>query len=204
MSAYKTNHPLILASSSSIREQMMRQAGLAFTVMRPKFDEESAKDDIANKSMPQQAQFLAQKKAECVSEIHPSWLVVGADQICELDGEMLQKPGDEENAFNQLKKMQGKTHSLHSAVCLVQDGKVLWSDVLTANMTMRSLSDEEIYRYIQLDKPLSSCGCYMFEQHGKHLFKDIQGSDDVIQGLPMVALLNALYELDLIVKANAA
>ncbi len=203
MSAYKTISPLVLASSSSVRERMLRDLGIAFTVIQPTFDEEGAKASIESLSPSERASFLAKGKADSVSRIHASWLVIGADQVCECDGQILDKPMTEEKAFDQLKFLSGKTHHQHSAIALYQNNECLWDIVETASLTMRNLTDDEIYAYIQLDKPLTSCGTYHFEEHGKHLFSHIEGRDDVVMGLPVLPMLNELHTRSLFRQAAA-
>lgn len=194
MSKIPLSHTLVLASGSVVRDQMMRKLDIPFTVIRPRADEEALKTEVARLSPLELSQTLARAKAASVNEIHPGWLVLGCDQVCEMDGHIFSKPGTAEAAMEQLKALSGKTHQQHSAIALYHEGACIWETVETARLTMRNLTDEEISAYVELDNPLQSCGGYMFEKHGKHLFQRVEGADDVIQGLPTVALLNALYE----------
>lgn len=192
-------HPLVLASTSSIREQMLRKAGLHFSVITPRCDEEALKKEAAALPVAEAGLLLARQKARSVSDIHAGWVVIGGDQMCELEGEVLSKPGTPEKAVAQLKRLSGKTHFQHSAGCLVQAGEVIFETVVTAKLTMRALTDAEIEAYVALDNPVHSCGAYTYESHGKHLFEKIEGNDDVIQGLPFQELLTALYRKNLLI-----
>ncbi len=194
MPNFHLSTPLVLASASEIRETMIRDLGIPVTVINPKFDEEAAKQTIGDLPPQKQALALAKGKAESVNNIHRDWLVIGADQMTELDGEILSKPGNTDNAILQLSRLGGKTHHQHSACVLMHRGKVIWETVETATLTMRDLSPEDIKAYIHLDNPIHCSGAYKYEEHGKHLFCDIKGRDDVIQGLPMLKLLNGLYD----------
>jgi septum formation protein len=187
---------LILASASSIRSAMLSSVGLVHEIMPPEgFDEDALKASLEGTPPAQKAVLLAKGKAAYVSALRPEALVLAADQICAMGDVIFSKPKTPERAAEQLTQLRGKTHHQYSAVTLYQDGKCLWEHVETASLTMRNLTDSEIHAYIALDNPLASCGAYMFEKMGKHLFERVQGTDDVIQGMPLVALLNALYAL---------
>ncbi|MFO1242021.1 MAG: Maf family protein [Rickettsiales bacterium] len=198
MPQIKLNSPLVLASTSTIREQMLRQAGLHFSVITPRCDEDMLKAEAKGLSIPEACLMLARAKAMSVSDIHAGWVVIGGDQMCELEGAILSKPGSPEKAAEQLKRLQNKTHYQHSAGVLVQAGKVIFETVVTAKLIMRSLTQQEIEVYVALDNPIHSCGAYKYESLGKHLFEAIEGNDAVIQGLPFQPLLNALYQHKLI------
>lgn len=198
MPLIRSHFPLVLASTSSIREQMLKKASVHFSVITPRCDEEKLKQEVSGLSIPERCITLARAKAMSVSEIHAGWVVIGADQMCELDGEILSKPGTKENAVLQLEKLRGKTHVQHSAGVLVQGNKVIFETVISAKLTMRPLTDTEMESYIALDHPVSSCGAYKYESYGKHLFSKVEGNDDVIQGLPLQQMLSALYEKNIL------
>lgn len=198
MSNITSPNPLVLASTSNVREHMLRKAGLHFSVITPRCDEEQLKQESKGLSIPKAGLMLACAKAISVSDIHAGWVVIGGDQMCELEGEVLSKPGTKENAIAQLKRLRGKTHYQHSAGVLVQASKVIFEIVVTATLTMRDLTDGEIEAYVDMDSPTSACGAYKYESYGKHLFEKIEGSDSVIQGLPFQELISALHRLKLI------
>ena len=184
----------ILASASPIRSAMLRSIGIEHDVVpADSFNEDALKIELENTPPAQKALALANGKAAFVSDLHRGALVLAADQICALGDEILSKPKTVERAHEQLTRLSGNTHHQYSAACLYLNGQCVWEHVGTATLTMRTLTDAEIHAYVALDAPLSSCGAYMFERHGKHLFAHVEGTDDIIQGLPLIALLNALY-----------
>lgn len=191
-----TSASLILASGSAARRKLLEEAGLAFTVISSPFDEDAAKAEEAFRSMPlpQRALMLARGKAKAVSRLHPDALVIGGDQICELEGEALSKPGTHDKAAHQLMQLQGRTHFQHSAVCLYQDGLCLWEHVATAELTMRPLNEVEINAYLHRDTPYGSAGSYRFEAGGAALFSPVKGNRETIMGLPLTPLLDALEQ----------
>ncbi len=185
---------IILASASTIRSAMLSSAGVQHEVLPPDgFDEEALKASLTDTPPRQKAVMLAKGKAAYISELRPDTLVLAADQICAMGNMIFSKPKTPEHAFEQLLQLRGKTHHQYSAACFYHRGVCIWEHVETASLTMRTLTDAEITAYIALDNPLNSCGAYMFERHGKHLFSHVEGTDDVIQGLPLTALLEALY-----------
>lgn len=193
MSALWLAHPLILASGSSIRRQMLASVGLPFEACTSPFDEEAAKPSLANRSLDQVAAILAEGKAQAVSIDRPDAFVIGCDQICELHGEALSKPRTHERAIEQLRRLQGQTHAQHTSVCLCRGGEALWRHTATTRLTMRPLDEEAIEAYLRLDAPYQSAGSFEFEHHGRHLFSQVEGDHDVILGLPLVPLLAYLH-----------
>jgi septum formation protein len=188
--------PLILASGSAVRRQMLEAVGLSVQVIPPDgCDEEALKQRFSHLAPAEKAIELAKGKAAYVSALHPESLVLAADQICAFGESILSKPATPERAAAQLRQLRGNTHHQHSGAALYLRGECIWAHVASATLIMRTLSDTEITTYIALDHPLSSCGAYMFEKHGKHLFAHVEGTDDIIQGLPLVALLSKLYDL---------
>ncbi|MCI5050051.1 MAG: Maf family protein [Rickettsiales bacterium] len=182
-----------MASGSAIRAQMLKAVGLHFSVVPSGFDEDKIKEELKDSPVPEQAMRLAVEKAKSVAKDYPDALTIGADQMCELDGQILSKPHVKEKAIEQLRLMRGKTHHQHSAVSLVRGQEVVWSYVAKASLTLRTLSDDEIEAYIEHDQPLQSCGSYRMEGMGRHLMALIEGDSDVIKGLPLTALLAELH-----------
>lgn len=190
--------PLVLASGSTIRQQMLKACGLQFSVSVSGVDEAALKPTLADKPLPQQALALAAAKALAVSADQPDAYVIGADQICAIDGQILSKPGSYDRAEAQLKQLAGRTHQQHCAVVIAHHGAVVWKHTATVQLTMRPLDDAAIRAYVGADAPLSSCGSYKFEGLGRHLFTQVEGDFDTVQGLPMLPLLNALHTMKLI------
>jgi len=186
---------LILASGSVIRQQMLRDLGLEFSVQPSGFDETALKPSIAHLPAPQQALRLAREKALSVSVNFPDAYTIGADQVCALEGEILSKPGSYANAEAQLRELSGKTHTQNCGVVIAKGASIIWEHSASASLTMRALSDAEIRAYIAADAPLQSCGAYKFEALGKHLFAATEGDHTVIQGLPLTPLIAQLHSL---------
>lgn len=137
---------------------------------------------------------LALAKAKLVSVRHPGRLIIGADQILDLDGAWFDKPEDMAEAVDHLKRLAGRTHCLVSAVCVVRDNEPLWDHVETARLTMRPLSLNFLQRYLAEAGPeiLESVGAYRLEGRGAQLFSRIDGNHFAILGLPLLPLLDIL------------
>ena len=190
--------PLILASGSSIRQQMMKSVGLAFSVVPSGVEEDTIKATMAGAPVPELAAALARAKTLSVSTRHPDAYTIGADQICVLEGRALSKPGSYERAEAQLAELSGKTHHQHCAMTLARGKEILWEFHDVAELTVRPLTPSEIHAYVAADAPLSSCGAYKFEGLGRHLFSSVRGDHDVIQGLALVPLLTMLHTLGIV------
>ena len=185
--------PLVLASGSTIRQQMLKAVGLTFSVVPSGVDEDTIKTGQAVDGIPALALALARAKTLAVSASHPHAYVIGADQLCVHRGRILSKPGSYERAEAQLANLAGDTHQQHCGVVLARDGEILWEHAAAAHLTMRGLTAEDIRAYVAADAPLSSCGAYKFEALGRHLFATVDGDHDVIQGLALVPLLAELH-----------
>ena len=183
---------LILASGSSIRKQMLADAGVVFEVITSEVDEDLIKSTFTKETFPKRVIELSKAKAKEVSKLYPGALVIGADQICVLGNESFDKPLEFSKAVENLTKLSGKTHIQFSGVCLYKERKLIWEHSEFAELKMKSLSQEEIKAYIKLDDPLQCCGCYKFESNGSDLFEYVKGSENVIKGLALEALLEAL------------
>jgi septum formation protein len=193
---------IILASKSQVRAQLLTNAGIKFTVRTLQIDERAVEESLGSDTMPPHdiAEILAIAKAEPVSAASPSDLVIGADQTLSFENHLLHKPEDMESARRRLLAMSGKPHELHSAICIVHDGSVLWSHVETATILFRELSPQFIGRYLAAtgDSILSSVGAYQIEGLGLQLIERMEGDIFTIMGLPMLALLKQLRHLEAI------
>lgn len=186
---------LVLASTSPYRKTLLAQLKLPFETCSPDCDEDAFK----RSGLPPQAlaEKLAVEKALAVarsqSQSQPDAFVLGCDQLVDLDGEVLGKPGTEACARAQLEKMNGRCHRLITAIALAcPDGRVLLHTDLT-ELTMRRLSGAEIARYVAHDKPLDCAGSYKIEQLGITLFESVACADfSAIGGLPLIALTSLL------------
>lgn len=192
--------PLILASGSPFRRQLLENAGIDFTVVRPEVDERFVEAPLKSSgATPEEvAQILAEAKAIEVSERNPDALVIGSDQTLSLDDEALHKAEDMEAARRRLLALSGRMHQLNSAVALARNGETLWRHVEVARLTMRALEPAYIGRYLARagEKVLGSVGAYQIEGVGIQLFERIEGDYFTIVGLPLLPLLAKLRELD--------
>ena len=190
--------PLILASKSQARAQLLSNAGLSFETSVAQIDERAAEQPLlaAGASPADIATLLAQVKATEVSVRNPGALVIGADQTLGFGDKRFNKPEDDTAARRQLLELAGQSHQLNSAVVCAKDGEILWSHVSTATLTMRPLSPEEIGRYMARvgDQVRSSVGCYQLEGLGVQLFEKIDGDYFTILGLPLLPLLGYLRD----------
>lgn len=189
---------LILASQSQTRKALLAQAGLQFSAFAAQLDERALEQGVidAGGDGRDVALLLAQRKAAAVSVNHPGALVIGADQTLSLGASLLHKPADREGAVAQLEYLRGKTHRLHAGVALMRDGQLLWSDVQTAELTMRTFSDAERDEVLarEGDAILQSVGGYRLEGPSIRLFETVSGDYFTILGLPLLPLLAALRE----------
>lgn len=187
--------PLILASGSTIRQQMLKAVGLTFSVVPSGVEEDEIKARMQGAAFSEIAAALAAAKTLAVSKNHPDALTIGADQICVLAGKALSKPGSYERAESQLAELSARPHEQHCAMTLARGDEILWQCHAVATLTVRPLTPEEIRAYVAADAPLQSCGAYKFEGLGRHLFSEVKGDHDVIQGLALVPLLTELHKL---------
>ncbi len=193
---------LVLASGSSIRAELMRNAGLTIEVDPADVDERAVEAPLLEANFPPEdlAAVLAEAKANDVSERRQGDLVIGADQILAFEGQRRTKPEDMEAARRQLLAFSGKTHELLSAVVISRNGEAIWRHVSTARLTMRELSPQFIGHYLANagDAVLGSVGAYQLEGLGVQLFDKIDGDYFTILGLPMLPLLDQLRKLEVI------
>jgi septum formation protein len=188
--------PLILASKSPFRAQILRNAGVSFRAEAAAIDERAAEAPLLKSgATPEEvASALAEAKAMEVSDRFPDAFVLGADQTLSLGDELFHKPADMEGARRQLLKLSGKTHMLSSAIVLVRGSETIWRHVSVARMTMRKLSPAFIGRHlVQVrEAALSSVGAYQYEGEGIQLFEKFDGDHFTIVGLPLLPLLKEL------------
>jgi septum formation protein len=190
------NQPFILASASEIRAQMLRNAGLAIEVVPARIDEESIRKSlqVENASPHSIADVLAEAKARKISEKHPAALVIGSDQILELDGQIFSKPETPEEARAQLNAMRGRTHKLLSTAVICQNGQPLWRHTGHVRLTMRDFSPAYLESYLARNwsEIRLTVGCYKLEAEGVRLFSRIEGDYFNVLGLPLIEVLTWL------------
>lgn len=187
---------VILASASPIRAELLTRAGIEFTVEPARVDEEAIRESLkAEKATAHAAaDVLAEAKASQVGRKHPDDLVIGCDQMLDLGGEWLEKPGTAEKAKAQLAQLSGKTHRLVSSAVVVQGRQRLWGATDSAQLSVRKLSSAAIDAYLAAAGTaiLGSVGSYQIEAVGVRLFERIQGDHFTILGMPLLPLLNFL------------
>lgn len=193
-----SDNKIILASGSRARQEMLRNADIFFDIKPADLDEETILQRMQGEgaSPKNMALNLAQEKAVRISLDHPNQYIIGSDQILSMNNAIYSKAKNVQEARDRLFEFQGQDHFLTSAVCVVQDGKILWSAVDGATLKMKSLDDQAIDAYIEkAGDALTSCvGCYALESVGIRLFKEIEGNYFTILGMPLLPLLNFLDE----------
>ena len=190
------SQPVILASGSTIRAQLLTQAGLQHEVMPPRVDEDALRDALlAEGATPRDlADALAEMKALRVSEKRPDALVIGCDQVLDLQGKVLSKPRTCDEARSQLMDMRGKRHSLLSAVVICEAGKPIWRHVGQVRLQVRDFSDAWLDGYLDRNWPdiAEAVGAYKLEKDAVRLFSRIDGDYFTVLGLPLLDLLSYL------------
>ncbi|WP_354188687.1 Maf family nucleotide pyrophosphatase [Bartonella silvatica] len=191
---------LILASLSPYRAQLLKKAGLSFFIEGASFYEREVEKTGKTKNPKELSCFLASAKAKNVSDRFSNSLVIGCDQVFELEGRVLHKVTSSKEAYQRLHDLSGKKHSLHSAVALFQNGQEVWTEAFSAHMSVRPLSSEFIERYLARvgTDVLNSVGVYQIEGEGIHLFEKIDGDFFTIIGLPLLPLLIKLRHLGVV------
>jgi len=180
---------LILASKSKIRKKILDKNNIFAEVKPSTVDEDPIKQSLLKEKVSSEiiSKNLAEIKAIRVSQKNPDMLVLGADSVIDLDGELISKPENRDEAFDILKKLNGKKHQLISSVCISKNGSMIWNYTDKATLMMKNFSDEELRNYLSKisDESLYSYNVYQIEGEGKNLFSNIKGDNDTIMGLPI-------------------
>ena len=182
-------HKLVLASKSKVRYEILVKNNIYCEVVHSNIDEEPVKQSLLNEGATPEiiSKNLAELKANKVSQRLINQLVLGADSVIDLNGELISKPENREQAFFILKKLNGKIHHLISSVCISKNGSMVWNYTDKANLTMKEFSDGELKEYLNKisDEALYSYNVYQIEGEGRNLFSKIDGNQNTIMGLPV-------------------
>ena len=180
---------IILASKSKVRREILSKYNIDCIVEHSNVDEEPVKKSLLNEGASPEviSKNLAELKANKVSQKINNYLVLGADSVIDLNGELISKPENRNQALNILKKLNGKVHQLISSVCISKNGAMVWNYTDKANLTMKEFSDNELKKYLEklTDEALYSYNVYQIEGEGKKLFSKIDGDENTIMGLPV-------------------
>jgi septum formation protein len=180
---------IILASKSEVRKKILDQNGIRCEVVPANINEELIKDSLLKeKASPEIiSKNLAELKANKISEKKHNHLVLGADSVIDLKGELISKPKSRDEAFAILKKLNGQKHQLISSVCISKNGAMIWNFTDASTLIMKQLNSDEIQLYLTKikDKELYAYGVYQIEADGRSLFSKIEGDEDTIMGLPV-------------------
>ena len=180
---------IILASKSKVRKEILDKNNIESIVEPSNVDEEIVKASLIKEKVSPEliSKNLAELKANKVSMKKIDDIVLGADSVIDLEGEIISKPESREEAMNILKKLNGKSHFLISSVCISKNGSMIWNYTDKAKLTMKNLSDDELKDYLSkiTDDVLYAYNVYQIEGEGRNLFLSIEGNEDTIMGLPV-------------------
>jgi septum formation protein len=180
---------IILASKSKVRKEILNKNGLNCEVQPSNVDEDIIKESLEKqKASPEEvSKNLAELKANKVSQKFTDEFVIGADSVIDLEGKVISKPTDRDQAYKILKNLNGKTHYLISSVCISKGGNMIWNFTDKASLTMKSMTEKEMKEYLSKisDEVLYAYNVYQIEGLGRSLFSKIEGNENTIMGLPV-------------------
>ena len=180
---------IILASKSEVRKEILDKNNIKCVVEPSNVDEEPVKESLLKEQVSSEiiSKNLAELKANKVSMKKTDEIVLGADSVIDLEGELISKPSSREEAMKILKKLNGKSHFLISSVCISKNGSMIWNYTDKAKLTMKNFSDDELKTYLSKisDETLYAYNVYQIEGEGRSLFENIEGDEDTIMGLPV-------------------
>ena len=180
---------IVLASKSKVRKSILEKNNIRCLVEPSNVDEELVKESLIKEGASPEiiSKNLAELKANKVSQKMNKDLVLGADSVIDLEGELISKPESRSEALEILRKLNGKKHQLISSVCISINGSMVWNYTDKAKLTMKKMSDSYLKEYLSKisDESLYAYNVYQIEGEGRSLFKDIQGDEDTIMGLPI-------------------
>ena len=180
---------VILASKSKVRKSIMAQNNIDCAVIPSNVDEDLVKNSLIKEGATPEviSKNLAELKANKVSQKNIDTFVLGADSVIDLEGELISKPNSRKEAFEILKKLNGKSHFLISSVCISKNSSMIWNYTDKAKLTMKKFSEYELKQYLSkiTDEALYAYNVYQIEGEGRMLFEKIEGDEDTIMGLPV-------------------
>ena len=180
---------IILASKSGVRKQILNKHNIECEVCPSNVNEDEVKISLTSTGASPLliSKNLAELKSNKISSKKPDQIVLGADSVIDLNGELISKPKNRDEALNILKKLNGKKHQLISSVCISKNGSMIWNYTDASTLTMKQLNLDEIKLYLSKikDKELYAYGVYQIEAGGRSLFSKIEGDEDTIMGLPI-------------------
>jgi len=180
---------IILASKSKVRKEILEKNKINCLVEPSNVDEDFVKNSLLNEGASPEiiSKNLAELKANKVSQKRNGEMVLGADSVIDLEGKLISKPTNRDEAMNILKKINGKKHHLISSVCISKNGSMVWNYTDKAELTMKNVSDENLKKYLSKisDEVLYAYNVYQIEGEGRTLFSNIEGDEDTIMGLPV-------------------
>ncbi len=180
---------LILASKSKVRKEILDKNNIDCKVESSNVDEDFIKNGLLSKGASPEiiSKNLAELKANKVSKKKNGEMVMGADSVIDLEGELISKPTNRDEAMNILKKLNGKKHHLISSVCISKNGSMVWNYIDKASLTMKKMSNKELKEYLSKikDEDLYAYNVYQIEGEGRALFSRIEGDENTIMGLPV-------------------
>ena len=195
----KMVNKIILASKSKVRKKILEENGISCLVKPANVDEDLVKESLLKEGATPDiiSKNLAELKANKISEKKYNELVLGADSVIDLDGELISKPINREEAFNTLQKLNGQKHNLISSVCISKNGSMIWNYTDRAALTMKEMTMEELKAYLVKikDEVLYAYNVYQIEGEGRSLFSKIEGDEDTIMGLPIKQIKEYLNNL---------
>src|SRR6056300_856087 len=180
---------IILASKSKVRKEILNKHNIFCEVKPSNVDEDIVKETLIKESASPEiiSKNLAELKANKVSINQENRMVIGADSVIDLDGELISKPENREEALTILKKLNGKKHNLISSVCISKNGSMIWNYTDKAELTMKNFTEKDLKIYLSKipDEALFAYNVYQIEGEGRNLFSNITGDEDTIMGLPI-------------------
>ena len=189
---------IILASKSKVRKEILDKNNIISVVEPSNVDEDIIKQSLLKeKASPEiVSKNLAELKANKVSLRNKDRLVLGADSVIDLNGELISKPENRKEAMNILKKLNGQKHNLISSVCISKNNKMVWNYTDKAELTMKNFADTDLEKYLSKisDENLYAYNVYQIEGEGRKLFSNIKGDEDTIMGLPIKKIKEYLIE----------